>query len=137
MPLGYVLCFRAEDTHVQCIQLCNIATAIQKVLVWKCEGKNYQLQWIVFHLSTVNRNRLSAMLFICNRSSFHFLYYFRSNWLCLQINAVFFPLANDFFIFYIKIETQIFITSWAVTDRSLKEKILLHLHLESQWNFAF
>lgn len=132
-----MLGFRAKDTHVQCIQQCNIADALQKVLVQNCDGKNDQLQGIVFHLSKVNRKRLLAMLFICNRSNFYLLYYFGSNWLCLQLNTSFFPQANDFFLFYIKNETLIFITSWAVTDICLKEKFFLHLCLESQWNFVF
>lgn len=78
---------------------------------------------------------ISAMLFICNSNNFSLLNNFGSNWLCLQLNISFFPLANDFSSSSLKLKFSV--TSWAVTDRALKEKFLLHVYLESQWNFAF
>lgn len=76
---------------------------------------------------------ISAMLFICNSNNFSLLNIFESNWLCLQLNISFFPLANDFSSSPLKLKFSI----WAVTNRALKGKFLLHVYLESQWVFAF
>lgn len=58
---------------------------------------------------------ISAMLFICNSNNFSLLNIFESNWLCLQLNISFFPLANDFSSSPLKLKFSI----WAVTNRKI------------------